>query len=54
MREYCDIDLEHMLEFAEDLAIKAGRMIKELRGGKLEFNYKNGMELVTSADLKIR
>ena len=52
MRDYCDIDLEHMLEFAEDLAVKAGHLIKELRGGKLEFNYKSGSELVTSADLK--
>lgn len=52
MRDYSDIELESMLEFAEDLAIKAGRLIKELRGGKLEFNYKSGSELVTSADLR--
>lgn len=52
MRDYSDIELEHMLEFAEDLAVKAGHLIKELRGGKLEFNYKRGSELVTSADLK--
>ena len=52
MSDFYDIDLEHMLEFAEDLAVKAGNLIKELRGGKLEFNYKCGIELVTSADIK--
>jgi len=49
---YSDIELEHMLEFTETLAVKAGHLIKELRGKKLEFNYKCGTELVTSADLR--
>ncbi len=52
MRDFCDIEMEHMLEFAEDLAVKAGNLIKRLRGEKLEFNYKCGTELVTSADIK--
>jgi len=49
---HSNIELEHMLEFTEELAMKAGHLIKELREKPLEFNYKCGTELVTSADLK--
>ena len=52
MKEYSEKELKNMLGFAENLAIKAGNLIKELREKKLEFNYKCGTELVTSADLK--
>ena len=53
MKRFTDTELKSMLGFAERLAIRAGKVIKELRNDKLELDYKNeGIELVTSADLK--
>ena len=53
MKNFIDTELKSMFGFAERLAIRAGKAIKELRNDNLELDYKNrGTELVTSADLK--
>ncbi len=53
MEKFTDTELKSMVGFAERLAIRAGKVIKELRNDNLELDYKNGgIELVTSADLK--
>ena len=53
MKIFTDTELRDMLGFAEQLALRTGRVIKELRKDKLELHYKNGgAELVTSADLE--
>ena len=45
--------MDDMLEFAADLARRAGEMIARERADQnLDLNYKDGAELLTSADLK--
>ena len=42
-----------MLEFAEDLARRAGVLIAKARADRaLDLSYKEGIELLTSADLQ--
>ena len=45
--------MDDTLEFAEDLARRAGALIAAEREGQaLDLSYKDGTELLTSADLK--
>ncbi len=49
-----DIDLQEILQFASELALKAGDRALELRdAGDLGQDYKESVELVTSADLDV-
>jgi len=52
-KDFTNAELKSMLDFVKKLALKAGKVITELRNDNLKFDYKNkGTELVTSADLK--
>ena len=45
--------MSEVLEFAEDLARRTGVLIAEARADRaLELSYKEGIELLTSADLQ--
>ena len=47
--------LEEVLEFAKSLAIEAGKRALEMRdAGLLAQDYKESVELVTSADLELQ
>ncbi len=48
-REY----LQEILDFAQALALKAGERAMQMRAGGLTQNYKESVELVTSADLEV-
>ncbi len=45
--------LQEILDFAKKLALKAGDRALEMRDGGLTQNYKESVELVTSADLEV-
>lgn len=45
--------LREILDFARKLALKAGNRALEMRDGGLTQNYKQSVELVTSADLEV-
>jgi myo-inositol-1(or 4)-monophosphatase len=45
-------DLESILEFIDEIALKAGDLIVEMRANsQLNHNYKQGIELVTNSDI---
>ncbi|MCP4179863.1 MAG: inositol monophosphatase [bacterium] len=51
MNKKTEFNYDNILEFSINLAHKAGELIKAEREKKLVLDYKNGIELVTSADL---
>jgi myo-inositol-1(or 4)-monophosphatase len=51
MNKIEEFDFDDILRFSVELAKEAGELIKVERDKKLILDYKNGVELVTSADL---